>query len=504
MGLMKRKIFLFLFAFVFTLLLGNFNPTLACSCREISSCEAYNFADAVFVGKVIGSKEQITVEDRSEYYASANTATPAEPRKITYDVGEIYFEVTESFLGTEKGSRVAIRSGKGGGDCSFWFKRGETYLVYARKGNSFSYVDGDKSEKLETSICSRTQLFSGAKEDLEYLRNLEKNQKTGLIFGAFREVFNYRKNEETKPFGKFPLKFRQIDNEEKTFETVVDSTGKYEIKVPAGRYEIIPVFPEYAQIRELGSYKTEIEVQANGCAKADFIAENKAKISGKLISSDGKPLKDLDVELINSATKEWTTSATTDSEGNFSLEGIPAGKYLIAVNKEISPHAESPYPTFYYPKAYNRASAKIFEIGLGENIDNLVFQLPPKLKEQEIRGIVVWANGKPAVKTRVEIDDIIDDSFFRAERITETDASGKFVLKGFVGRSYTLKAKFEKYEDLLESEAKKEMLETGKITMITSADNPPRYVRVTRGEAEIKPFMVTNKPLIFKIVLKEE
>ena len=81
--------------------------------------------------------------------------------------------------------------------------------------------------------------------------------------------------------------------------------------------------------------------------------------------------------------------------------------------------------------------------------------------------------------TRVEIEDAIENTFFRKERVTKTDSSGKFVLKGFVGRSYSLKAKFEKYEDLTEEEAKKEMAISGKISHIASADSPPRYVNLS-------------------------
>jgi len=164
---MKHKIYLF--SLVLTLSLGSFERVLACSCVEITSCQAYNNADVIFVGKVVGSKEQKTVEDYSKSYQNSNTSTSAKPKTITYDVGEIYFEVQESFLASEKGSRVTIYSGTGGGDCGFWFKRGETYLVYARKEESdsplavSSLTYGGTSEKLEptanrlwTSICSHT------------------------------------------------------------------------------------------------------------------------------------------------------------------------------------------------------------------------------------------------------------------------------------------------------------------------------------------------------------
>src|SRR5690606_20501291 len=91
-------------------------------------------------------------------------------KKVTYDVGEIYFEVSEAFTGTEKGARVTIHSSTGGGNCGYWFKRGETYVVFASKEtsnapsniSSMTYSREDKTLKpaptrLWTTICSGTR-----------------------------------------------------------------------------------------------------------------------------------------------------------------------------------------------------------------------------------------------------------------------------------------------------------------------------------------------------------
>lgn len=83
----------------------------ACSCVEKGPpCAAYGNAQAVFVGKVVGGKEQ-------------RDSTDENGQRVKYDVGEIYFQVEESFLGV-KGTRVVIHSGTGGGDCGYWFRHG--------------------------------------------------------------------------------------------------------------------------------------------------------------------------------------------------------------------------------------------------------------------------------------------------------------------------------------------------------------------------------------------
>lgn len=517
---MKNKFPLLILSLVLLCLLGNFEQVSACSCVRTSSCQAYNNADVVFVGKVIGSKYQKTVKDNSNNYQNSNSNSSVEPQTITYDVGEIYFQIEESFVGVEKGSQVTIHSNTGGGDCGYWFERGKTYLVYARKENStapgtvssLTYSGSDNKEELKpdakrlwTSICSRTAPIEFAEEDLNYLRDLS-NQSKGKIFGQINQKFYFDKDDKAKSFANLTIDFKQLDGDEKLFSTKTDLNGNFEIDVPQGTYKISPILPDYAQLPDVEENyidETIVEIKANGCQRVELTAENKSKISGKLLSSDGKPLKGIDVELIDFYTKEWATDGKTQEDGTFSIESVPAGKYILAVNKNLSPHAESPFPTYFYPNSYVQSAAQVFTIALGKSIENLIFQLPPKLKEQEISGVVVWTNGKPVVNARVEIDDTNDDSFFRSERFTKTDSLGKFKLKGFIGRSYVLKAEFKEYEKLSKEEAEKEMETTNKITMIMSGDNV-EYARVTQGEFKTKPFKVTNKPIVFRIVLKEK
>ena len=77
---MKHKIYLFIFALALMLSLGSFEQALACSCaRERPVCEAFGDSNAVFVGKVMGAKQQKT--------------TNYDGVEETWDVGEIYFQV---------------------------------------------------------------------------------------------------------------------------------------------------------------------------------------------------------------------------------------------------------------------------------------------------------------------------------------------------------------------------------------------------------------------------
>jgi hypothetical protein len=132
------------------LLLLCFEDARACSCLMNSPpCEAYGRASAVFVGRVVD--------------AAQRNESVRDGIKIVYDVGTIRFSVQEAFRGVDS-KEVEIHSGTGGGDCGYWFRRGEVYLIYAYQ----SFED----KKLYTNICTRTRPVSEASEDLEFLRGL--------------------------------------------------------------------------------------------------------------------------------------------------------------------------------------------------------------------------------------------------------------------------------------------------------------------------------------------
>ena len=189
-------------------LLASASTAHACSCaRERSVCEAFGSAPAVFVGKVVGSAERKT--ERAE------NGTP-----ITFDVGEIYFAVEEVFSGVHGQKRVTIHSGTGGGDCGYWFIRGERYLIYAY---------GNLKEGFGTNICTRTRPVAHAAEDLEFLRRLPV-KGTGISIhgtvGELGEVDEQNRGRKLKPLAGIAITITGKDG--KQTELVTDENGSYE------------------------------------------------------------------------------------------------------------------------------------------------------------------------------------------------------------------------------------------------------------------------------------
>ena len=379
----------------------------ACSCvGERPPCEGFGSASAVFIGKVVGAKQQR--EQRGE-----------DGSITTYDVGEIYFKVEESFLGV-KGARVVIHSGTGGGDCGYWFLRGQRYLVYAY---------GESSDSLGTSICTRTRLLAHADADLEFLRNLPRKGTGSRIYGSVAAALKDPKSTDwrtRKPLDGVTVK---IEGTQRTFDAVTDSKGEYEITgIPAGKYKVHAVVPDYYRQDEYWS--REIELNDRGCAREDFFAQSDSAITGHVLKPDGKGLAKANVELIavdsEVVRRFGGDTAWAEEDGSYKLSEIAPGRYLLGINISSSPDKDAPYPRIYYPGVTDRSTATVIEIGLGQKLSDIDIHLPPPLIEHVVRGFVIWPDGSLARGVEIYLEDVNYPGWCVNGCSTKTDAQGRF------------------------------------------------------------------------------
>lgn len=418
---MKHKIFTFLFALVLTLSLGIFERILACSISSDvpSFCEMVGSADVVFIGKAIGAKKQkIVIEDGV---------------KEVWDVGEIYFEVQESFVGSKslkKGIRLTLRSGDENGYCGTWFKHNESYLIYGFGNLKKGFVDGQ-----------RTNLAVEAQDNIKALKNLPKPGTGSTISGNITlNAKNSLLDNNIETMSNLSVKIQQIEGAKKLFEVFTDSNGDYEINnVPAGKYKVVPVFTETDT-----SQSNEVEVKDRGCVSKNFLFNNLTKISGRVLDADSIPVNDISVELVpvelngKSNFLKLREYTQTDKKGDFTIKNVPPGIYTMSINYSKSPDEEDAFPTTFYPNTPDRTEAVNFTVAFGtKDIENIEFRLPPRLKSQEIKGIIVWSDGTPVNDAHVGLRDAADNFYTSDMR---TLKNGEFILNGFSGRKYFISA----------------------------------------------------------------
>lgn len=193
-----------------------------CTCMSPKRppCEVWWQTSAIFVGRVTRIR---SVTDQME---------DGQERRSKI----VSLRVQERWQGVERDRDVEVRTGAGGGDCGFDFRRGEVYLVYASR----SALSG----RLETGICSRTTPIQEADRDLAYLRGLEDAEETIALYGmVYRERQTVLPGEEPDgpldPGGPLPDVGVEISGDEMSVTTRSDAEGWYEVTgLPEGTYDI--------------------------------------------------------------------------------------------------------------------------------------------------------------------------------------------------------------------------------------------------------------------------
>ena len=129
--------------------------------------------------------------------------------------------------------------------------------------------------------------------------------------------------------------------------------------------------------------------------------------------------------------------AQTDEEGNFKFEALPAGSYLIGVS--LSKYSDqndliNALPRTYHPGVKTAAQAEPVTIGAGEHVKDFVLRLPTRRAESVIKGVVVWADGKPVAKASVRTESDVQES--GVNNGMQADEGGRFTIKGYEGRPF--------------------------------------------------------------------
>jgi beta-lactamase regulating signal transducer with metallopeptidase domain/5-hydroxyisourate hydrolase-like protein (transthyretin family) len=138
-------------------------------------------------------------------------------------------------------------------------------------------------------------------------------------------------------------------------------------------------------------------------------------LAGVCRDEDGKPLKDVHVELYQVDNRKLTTErlkeVVTDGEGRFALPDSPAPRTKDGVN----------YALIF--KADGRASA-IYYLG-PKALDKMAITLPPAAA---LRGRVTDTKGKPVADALVWTDGLLRDKPLDGFHSARTDADGRYVI----------------------------------------------------------------------------
>jgi hypothetical protein len=388
----------------------------ACSCRaNAPACEAAWSATAVFVGRV-ESIEPIQVAGRPSRFASKR----------------VRFKVIEAFTGPGAAEAV-IETGSGGGDCGYRFRQGREYLVYAQK-------DGP-SGRMTVSTCSRTSMLESAAADLAYLRTaLTSGAPLGRVAGTISLVSrNLATGSETRrPAARIPV---IVEREAATSRAATDARGRFEIVgLQPGSYEVRLDLPE-TQSGLVDPAVVELR-DARGCVETSGTVINDGRISGRVVDSNGRPVPGLTVDLtvpagIDEPFGSERIRAVTDADGRYELRRVPAGRFVVGVNTQRDSKRELPGPRVFHPGVEAIAAATRVALAAGARLTLPDLRLPVGAAPVRVTGIVVDANGVPAIGANVYLKSAAEEAHILGEPI-KTDSMGRFALAAFDGFEYLI------------------------------------------------------------------
>ncbi|MCP9496011.1 MAG: carboxypeptidase-like regulatory domain-containing protein [Pyrinomonadaceae bacterium MAG19_C2-C3] len=443
------------FAFIFFVslsLMSLAGDAQACSCTEYGEppCAAYWRADAVFVGRVYD-------------------ITPLETGEKELPMQLLHFTVEQSFRGVDVTNiKVATLHGT---SCDTEIKRGQRWFVYGYRNET--------TGRFHIQPCTRTTRLDDAddgSEDFAYARGAARGATTQSLSGKILKG-DYE-----------PLKAIKVtvEGEGKMYEATTNDEGGFTVNLErAGAYTVRAVVPFSAMVvsyregfreqatEEQTVVEYNVSIEAGRCDYREIHAHEidlkaTAEISGRVFGADGLPTPDVRVYLVSAEElggkpekqgvphKTFGYGSSTDMEGRYTFGALREGHYALVVNPDGMPEVNSPYPRTYYPGVQDVASAVIVNLEQGQQLSKQDIQLPPKLIERKVTGVMVWADGKPV--TRLAPDSSPDVLPFlsiydphrlwyslnprRADgtRTVEVDKRGRFSFIGFEGYTYVITA----------------------------------------------------------------
>lgn len=402
----------------------------ACSCLTGAPSFEFNRARAVFIGRMLGGTEKISVKD-------------SEGRERTIEAGAVRFTVEEIFKGDVAFETTLDVESMNGTSCGpYGLTRGARYVVYA-------YSSRADEKALYTGVCTRTiDVTSGyAKTDLDFLRNLPAAGAGGALQGR---VWADMKGARVTPLAGVKVKISGPDGQ--SFTVTTDKEGEFKVeKLRPGKYRVEPAFPEhYTTEREFA----EVDVDDRGTADVGFEVYADGKVTGRFTDKDGRGFNSAFLTLEGSGKTVYAHSNGED--GVFESEGAPPGEYVLSV--ELRHKLYKKNREFYYPGTFNRKEATVITLGLGEKVEGIHFFLPDEFKVRTVEGRVVLEDGRAAAGVEVLLlcPQSADPEGYAVEfgpTQTTTDEDGRFRLEAFTGEVYWIEARGSKKAGAKEKQA---------------------------------------------------
>jgi hypothetical protein len=325
------------------------------SAAELSPCEAYGAAVAVFVGEAGAPVRRLVAQtDGPPVWETVSPVT-----------------VERSFRGVS--SPIVFVTPLG---IDQLLVPGERYLVY---GHSYSVSD----TFMASDGIYGTKPLARAGRDLEFLDLIAPNASGGTISGVLEfDASNVSHiGTDVAPLANIAIR---ASNGERAFETRTASTGWFQVSgLPRGTYTIETELPPDLAMSKIPWPMVELE--EGGCVSMSPRVVPNGQITGRL-RFPARPAGFASVSLIpfdrwRPGTQEaYVDRVEADRDGRFSFEGVRPGRYVLG---HAATYDGGPMQRAYYPGTEDATMASVIEIGPATIVDVGEFLIPDRAQDRD-------------------------------------------------------------------------------------------------------------------------
>jgi hypothetical protein len=364
-----------------------------------------------------------------------------------YDYERVVFKVKKVFKGDLKvGETYSFnQKGKIQTSCDAFINTneiGEDYLFYLGDIKSGKGYFG-------YGQCSSSGPAKELQRDLLFLeKEKEMRGKTRLAGKVIQTISSYKGWEFNEYRDLAGFKLRIVGNG-KDLELQTDRFGVFEVyDLPPGLYHIYPnsVYGYRSDYRSrptmsLSGQKDVIYVRIEpaGHSEIDLNFQIDNTVSGIFYDADGKPLKNVGIKLLPAngepVNNFYQRTQSTDKNGEFVFQQIPAGTYYIIINHDGQISAEEPFETFYYPNVKDKKDAARITVEPGLFLENITITAPETSRTVTVTGRLLYEDDRPVVGNTVNFQGEPDESFDgNVNASAQTDKDGNFSIRILKGR----------------------------------------------------------------------
>jgi hypothetical protein len=191
------------------------------------------------------------------------------------------------------------------------------------------------------------------------------------------------KNTDGAPLSGILVACSLITNAGETWGVFTDSQGNYTVYgIPYGQYYVHSMDTnnnyclEYYQEVSRISFSTPVTVGAASYPTGiDFTMSAGGSISGTIVSkTTSEPVPYVHIDVVDYFTGEWVGCGDTDINGNYTVHGIPAGRYRVIASTTLN---GLPYVSVYYINSTGLDGAAFVYVTVGADTSNINFSLTP-------------------------------------------------------------------------------------------------------------------------------